>query len=192
MVERRYRKKLTTLLLTLLVLLLIPSGISAEVNPYTRIDQERWKVGLPALVPNETLRAYAQKHADEMAAKDSMHHSDISRVPEYRLVGENVGRGTDLNAIHKKLMDSPPHRANIREHKFTEIGIGQTYRNGRWYIVQVFRLPSYDSTPESLRRVGQLYGNVINNEDVLAGLRRVGHDGGSVANDSDVKLLLRY
>lgn len=100
--------------------------------------------GASDLVERGDLNAVAQRHAERMAAENRLFHNpSLGReVTGYELVGENVGVGPELGMIHEAFLDSPSHRANILETRFTEIGIGlATGGDGALWIVQVFRQP---------------------------------------------------
>jgi uncharacterized protein YkwD len=43
-----------------------------------------------------------------------------------------------MQEAHNLLMASSPHRANILSGKYSHIGVGVTYANGRYFVVQVF------------------------------------------------------
>jgi hypothetical protein len=64
------------------------------------------------------------------------------------MVGENVGMGGSASSIHQAFMNSAPHRANILDHDFTQVGIGTAYDDkGVLYITQVFRKPMGSTAP---------------------------------------------
>lgn len=97
------------------------------------------------LVEHGDLAAVAQRHAERMAAENRLYHNpSLGReVSGYELVGENVGVGPELGPIHQAFLDSPSHRANIVEGRFSQIGIGlATDGDGSLWIVQVFRQPT--------------------------------------------------
>jgi peptidoglycan hydrolase-like protein with peptidoglycan-binding domain len=56
-------------------------------------------------------------------------------------VGENVGYGPDALTVHAAFMNSAPHRANILDRDYTEVGIGAVTVNGRVWVAEVFRRP---------------------------------------------------
>ncbi|MEK9184720.1 MAG: CAP domain-containing protein, partial [Patescibacteria group bacterium] len=67
---------------------------------------------------------------------------------EYILIGENIALGNfaDDEMLVKAWMDSPGHRANILNTRFTEIGIavgkGEFKGKNTWIAVQIFARPS--------------------------------------------------
>ena len=65
--------------------------------------------------------------------------------PEAALVGENIFYASATDAVynvayaHTSLMNSPGHRANILEPRFTKVGVG-LYRDdqGRFWVTEMF------------------------------------------------------
>jgi uncharacterized protein YkwD len=53
-------------------------------------------------------------------------------------LGENVGRGSSLAAIHAAFMRSPRHRANILSGRWTSMGAGVVFDGHTYTIVQEF------------------------------------------------------
>lgn len=94
-------------------------------------NEKRLVHGLRPLVLNKQLCEYAQRHANKMASKSHMYHSDISRVGQidpsknWDWVGENVawGQKTPQDVVNE-WMWSPGHRWNILGSKFTQVGFG--------------------------------------------------------------------
>ena len=55
------------------------------------------------------------------------------------LAGNGIALSPDVETAHKMLMDSPLHRENILQPKYTEIGIGvRPDSRGGVYLVQEF------------------------------------------------------
>jgi hypothetical protein len=91
------------------------------------------------------LVSLARRHSQEMAAKHSIYHNGNlgSDVSGWHAVGENVGMGGSASSIHNAFMNSAPHRANILDTDFTQVGIGTAYDDkGVLYVTEVFRQPS--------------------------------------------------
>jgi uncharacterized protein YkwD len=116
---------------------------------------ERKKLGLAALRRSPQLAQAAQSHAVDMAKNNYFSHRGLNgssmadRVKRsgyaYSTIGENIaaGKATPEGTI-RQWMNSPGHRANILNSKFTEIGFG--YANApnspyRHYWVQLFGKP---------------------------------------------------
>ncbi|MEF9881257.1 CAP domain-containing protein [Streptomyces sp. P9-A4] len=109
-------------------------------------NAERAKAGCGPLRAEIRLRAAAQAHADDMAARDYYEHdSPEGRDAGDRMSGagyawstwgENIHRGpkTPERAM-EDWMDSPGHRANILNCSFKDIGVGVTLTaNGPWWV----------------------------------------------------------
>ncbi|MEV4940759.1 CAP domain-containing protein [Streptomyces zaomyceticus] len=112
----------------------------------TLANAEREKAGCGRLRSESHLRAAAQKHADDMSARDYYEHDS----PEghdagdrmsgagyaWSTWGENIHRGprTPARAM-ADWMNSPGHRANILNCSFEDIGVGVTLTsNGPWWV----------------------------------------------------------
>ncbi len=119
------------------------------------VAQARVSAGLPAYRAASDLVAVAARHAAAMAASHRIYHNPrlADEVRDWQAVGENVGMGGTVEAIHDALMRSPPHRANILDRDFTEIGVGAARDgDGVVYVTQVFRLPATRPTPRPSAR----------------------------------------
>jgi len=108
-------------------------------------NQERAKVGAPAMCLNNALNRAAKKHSDDMARTRKLTHtgSDGSspgkRVTregyQWNAVAENVASGySSASAVVKGWMNSPGHKKNILNSKYKNMGHGKTDR----YDTQVF------------------------------------------------------
>uniref|UniRef100_H3HDK3 SCP domain-containing protein n=1 Tax=Phytophthora ramorum TaxID=164328 RepID=H3HDK3_PHYRM len=108
-----------------------------------RVNQERAAVGLSALCSNKKLLSSAQRHSDDMAAKDYMEHdgSDGSTMSEritqagydWSAVAENVAAGqADVDAVMDAWMNSPEHKVNILG-DYTMLGTAYAYKKGNTY-----------------------------------------------------------
>ena len=78
-----------------------------------------------------------------MAGRNTLYHNPnlTTDVKNWRWVGENVGYGPDALTVHVAFMQSAPHRANILDRDYTEVGIGAVVVNGRVWVAEVFRRP---------------------------------------------------
>lgn len=121
-------------------------------------NQHRAKDGLTVLAGNTMLNRAAADKVDDMFAQQYFEHvSPQNKGPadlvekvkyEYLSVGENLALGNyaDNADLVQAWMDSPGHRANILNSKFTEIGIaaksGVFEGQQTWLAVQTFALPA--------------------------------------------------
>lgn len=98
------------------------------------INGDRRHAGLRELSENDELARVARAHSTDMHehgfightskttgdAADRVKHAGIRTS----LVLENIGRGYSPEEVHRGLMDSPGHRANVLSPEATDVGIG--------------------------------------------------------------------
>lgn len=91
-------------------------------------NEERAKEDLDSLVLSADLCDYAQKHADWMALKSRLSHSnmsDLAKAAKTGLVGENIAWGQeDEKEVLDSWMHSTGHRRNILNSKYKKMGCG--------------------------------------------------------------------
>lgn len=91
-------------------------------------NKERTYWGYSKLTIDKKLCEYAQNHAEKMAAKNWMYHSDLSelrKVLNSNSVGENVAWGQDTEeSVVDSWMWSPGHRWNILGSSYKKVGFG--------------------------------------------------------------------
>lgn len=82
--------------------------------------------GVGTLLPSPHAAAKAQAWAETLASEGHLRHSDLHvGMPEgFRKLGENVGRGPEVGAIHQAFLDSTAHRANLLDPDYRWIGTG--------------------------------------------------------------------
>lgn len=99
------------------------------------VNEERAKVGLPALAMHPLLHQSAQAHAEDMLAKGYFAHENLEgKKPHDRILAtnyparasaENIASGqTSVLEVHEGWMNSPGHKANILANFVTEVGFG--------------------------------------------------------------------
>jgi uncharacterized protein YkwD len=113
------------------------SGIVGGTNA-ARAD-----AGLPALSVNSCLTDMAQRHAERIAAAQTLQHQDLNSVMRacgMNAAAENVAMNYDgPSSMVGQWLDSPGHRANLLSSRYSLIGVGTAQaRDGSWYGVQVF------------------------------------------------------
>jgi uncharacterized protein YkwD len=120
---------------------------SAESDRLAVIDAVNWtraQNGLPRLTEHVTLDLKADAWAARLRDECNIRHSRLSdgAPPEWRKLGENVGRGGRIEQVHTAYLNSPGHRANILDRSFTSMGAGAVWGtcNGQRtvFTVQVF------------------------------------------------------
>ena len=108
------------------------------------VNSTRAENGLPALSEHVTLNMKADAWAVQLRDDCNIRHSTLSdgAPPEWRKLGENVGRGGSIEQVHTAYLNSPGHRANIVDPSFTSMGAGAVWGtcNGQQtvFTVQVF------------------------------------------------------
>ncbi|MGW9447479.1 CAP domain-containing protein [Streptomyces sp. NPDC055632] len=110
------------------------------------VNAERAEAGCRSLRSERRLRAAAQGHADDMAARDYYAHSGpegrdggdrmTSAGYAWSTWGENIHRGPKSPALAvADWMGSPGHRANILNCAFKDIGVGVNLgSDGPWWV----------------------------------------------------------
>ncbi|HEY4575725.1 MAG TPA: CAP domain-containing protein [Thermoanaerobaculia bacterium] len=117
------------------------------------VDAERKKAGVPPLRANDRLDQAAQRHAQDMLARHYFAHEspegetvrERARAAGYdwRAIGENIAEGQlSVDEVMSTWMHSPPHRKNILDPDYRELGVGLALgRSGNeWQVewVQTF------------------------------------------------------
>lgn len=116
-------------------------------------NAERATAGLPPLAADPDLTVAAQRHSEDMVARDFYSHTDpeggrpwdraAAAGCRHRGIGENIACGQRTPAeVVRGWMNSPGHRANILNPKFSHIGIGYaTGSRAGTYWTQLFGGP---------------------------------------------------
>ncbi len=130
-----------------------PSTSTSTSNPaaaqqiLSLVNQERGKAGMSALTLNTSMNSAATVRAGELFQRFAHTRPNGSSCftalqqagVRYQGAGENIAYGqTSATAVMRDWMQSTSHRANILNPKWTQLGVGQTTRNGVNYWVQFF------------------------------------------------------
>jgi uncharacterized protein YkwD len=109
-----------------------PDAVAARM--LESINAARVEANLDPLAPDDALAAVGRGHAEDMASNQFFSHvSPTTGDPgdrlrrasvRWKVFGENLSRGESAEEMHRGLMGSPGHRANILEPRFTHVGIG--------------------------------------------------------------------
>jgi uncharacterized protein YkwD len=140
-----------------------PESFLTKGGTIKSTNAQRVAANLPPLVENQKLDAAALAKAQDMLRQQYFAHTSPSGVGasdlaknagyEYLAIGENLAMGNfkDDEALVLAWMNSPGHRANILNSRYTEIGVATikgTFENQTtWMAVQEFGLPS-DACPQ--------------------------------------------
>lgn len=108
----------------------------------------RASAGVPALAVDPTLSAVAQAWAATMAGAGTISHNPAlsTRLTGWTKIAENVGMGPDLDTVHRALVASPPHHANLVDPELTLIGVGVVRAGGNVFVVEDFMRPANAAT----------------------------------------------
>ncbi|MFD7985327.1 sigma-70 family RNA polymerase sigma factor [Kitasatospora indigofera] len=112
-----------------------PTARTAEQQMADRINATRAKRGCPALKIDPRLHSAAQKHSEDMAARNYYDHVDPdggradSRITasgyRWSLWGENIDRGRKgPDAVVDDWMDGAIHQDNMLDCRYTAMGLG--------------------------------------------------------------------
>ncbi len=133
---RRPRSRVLVAFAAMLAVLL-GSGLltSCESTPADRaavlnaVNASRAANGLAPVVENGILDLKADKWAQHMRDVCNISHSTLREgaPPNWRKLGENVGRGGTIEIIHDAYMNSPGHRANILDPAFNQMGVAAVW-----------------------------------------------------------------
>jgi hypothetical protein len=124
--------------------LLVPPIAWASGSVADMVDSARAEEGLGALAYNEGLAGIAEAHSASMRDTGTIFHnsslgSEVSSSGmRWRLLGENVGMGFDVEHVEQAFMESAEHHQNIMDARFNAIGVGVAQDSGHVYVTQVF------------------------------------------------------
>lgn len=133
---------------------LLTGPATAEDAPHSvlgLVNQQRRQAGCGPLAADRQLDSLAQQFSDEMAERGFFDHTDPDgRTPWDRardasisyLGGENIARGQQSpQAVVSAWMESPSHRANLLDCRFTTLGTGLHQGPGGPWWTQDFGYP---------------------------------------------------
>ena len=106
-----------------------------------RINQVRASIGAQPLTLSADLTLLSQQHSTTMAGAGAIFHRsplDAGAPNVWLRLGENVGRGGSVDALHDAFMASPAHKANIVNGNFNYVGLGVFHSNGILYVTEIF------------------------------------------------------
>lgn len=111
-------------------------------------NQVRSSRGLGSLTVDAELSAVAQRWATTLAAQGVLSHNSSlpSQVRGWKSLGENVGVGGTVDAIHSGFLASPTHLENLVDPAFTRVGFGIVRPDARIFVVEVFMKPAASTT----------------------------------------------
>jgi hypothetical protein len=122
------------------------SGVADQaIQLLNLVNADRANAGLAPVHPRADVAAIAQGWTAQMVAAGTLSHNDAyfsadtHQAIGAQAEGENVGFSGSMEAVELGFMNSPHHRANILDPRFTAIGIGvQQSSSGAWWVTQDF------------------------------------------------------
>jgi len=120
----------------------------SERQLFEALNRERTAHSLPALQWDDSLFKAARLHALRMLDLNQLEHQlpDEPNLEErltaagarFSVIAENIAIGPNPNTIHSGWMNSPGHRKNILDSRFTSVGIAVVRGTGGLFAVQDF------------------------------------------------------
>ena len=136
------KKRLTLLAAASLAALLFTGCMEPGAAQSIKLtNDERLNRDVALLEGNSTLTAKAQAWAEALVAHGSLTHSNLAdgTGPGWSALAENLAVAPSVDAAHQQLMNSAPHRANMLNGRYSQVGVGvATGDDGRVYVVQEF------------------------------------------------------
>jgi hypothetical protein len=131
-----------------------PAPDAAEREFLTLLNTERTNAGLAPLTADPAIVPIAREWSTSMSNVNVLsHRPDLraqmeSRVTrDWRRIGENVGRGGDVNGLHVAFMNSPGHRANVLG-DYNRVGIAVVVNgNTIWVTFNFLKGPAIAAAP---------------------------------------------
>jgi uncharacterized protein YkwD len=144
MTRPRAARRILAVLLTAGLAAALLAGCTPEQDRTSSVifvNHERTTRGLRSMAWSDDLGNKAQRWAAVLAERGTLSHSVLSDgvAPGWRAIGENVGYGESVSAVHTQFMNSKPHRDAILNRTYRAIGTGVAQRGNRVYVVQVFK-----------------------------------------------------
>lgn len=113
------------------------------------VNGERARAGLSRLASRDDVVTIALTHSNRMAAAGDIFHNDsyfsdaVRKSLNTVARGENVAQNSNVNDTHIRLMNSPGHRANILDPRFSVAGFAVVRTaDGRYFTTQNFLQPA--------------------------------------------------
>lgn len=126
------------------VLVPVTTAVATDPGPeadfVARTNDLRATQGLSPLEVDGMLTAKARAWAQTMADAHQIFHSHLPDgvSADWHRLGENVGTGPSVDAIHTALVHSPEHYRNLMDPGFRYVGVGVVNINGTIYVSEVF------------------------------------------------------
>ena len=107
-----------------------------------KINRARQRRDLGNVRLDREISFVAGAHSRAMKREDDVHHTPDGklrdRVTNWVLLGENVGRGPDVDRLHRAFMNSETHRQVILHERYVNVGVGIAGDDGRIWATVLF------------------------------------------------------
>jgi cell division septation protein DedD len=134
---RRYL--VTVVAVTIMVMgMVVPAFAGPEGTLVGKINSSRAANGLAPLETYWDLTDDARAHSARMMERGEIYHNTAlsSVTGVWQKLGENVGMGVDLNALHGAFMNSSSHRGNILgDYNYVGVGVKTDDSGVNWVTV---------------------------------------------------------
>jgi uncharacterized protein YkwD len=136
---------------------LVRAGITPEPGDASQLlaltNQARAAVGVRPLGESGALTSVAVSWAEHMATDRQLGHNPslTSEVSGWSMIGENAAMGWSVAQVEAALMASPPHRANILQPLYNQVGVGvaRATDGSLWFTVDFMQSSGYVPKPAS-------------------------------------------
>jgi len=139
--RKTHRYLVLVLAITIMVMgMAIPAIAGPEGTLVSKINSSRASSGLSPLETYWDLTDDARAHSTRMMDRGEIYHSQslAGVTGVWQKLGENVGMGVDLNALHSAFMNSPSHRGNILgDYNYVGVGV-KTDETGVSWVTVIF------------------------------------------------------
>ena len=117
--------------------------VAAEADFLGRINRLRSEHGVVPLAADPQMVDVARRWSAEMARQQQLSHNPNvkAEIENWRIIGENVGVGSDVTTLERAFEDSPRHRENMMNSTYTHAGIGVVEVDGQMWVTEVFKQP---------------------------------------------------
>lgn len=108
-----------------------------------QINSERTANHRPRLTVTGQLMASAASWADAMARSNILAHNPrlATSVSGWKYLGENVGVGYSVSSLEAAFWASAPHRDNILDPDYTQVGVAVVDVGGKLWVAVEFSRP---------------------------------------------------
>jgi uncharacterized protein YkwD len=115
----------------------------SERKMVRKMNGARNRHGLPPIQFDRHLSKVSRVHTNAMVNRRTLFHTSPSvltwRVTRWNSLGENVGRTPrGVRSLHRSMMNSAGHRANVLNSAFTYVGIGAVKKRGSLWMTVTF------------------------------------------------------